>query len=614
MTLDRFVASYMGRSRLRFTTMGSVDDGKSTLIGRLLHDSGNLPTDQWPALESGEELDLSRVTDGLSSEREQGITIDVAYRYFSTPHRNFIVADAPGHVRYTRNMATAASTAQLALLVVDARKGVTTQTRRHAFIAALLGVRRFLICANKMDLVDYAESPFRAVVDSFSEFAARLGGVDLEFVPVSALRGDNVVEPSRRMPWYTRDTVLGQLEHVFVESDRNLVDFRFPVQGVARTPEFRGYTGQIPSGRIRRGEEIVVLPAREHARVVRIATADGDLDEAFAPQSVTIALDREIDIGRGDMIARPGNLPWVTDRFEAMVVTLAEGGIDATRPYGIQVGTQAGRVTFSVRYAIDVDTLRRRPSDALELNDIARVALRSTRNLFLDPYELNRAAGGFILFDEESFATVAAGMVIPRRSEDDLGPVESTSASADDRSADDVRRRCGVTLWLTGLSGAGKSTIAEALERRLVASGRAVVRLDGDRLREGLARDLGFSADDRRENIRRAAEVARLLNDSGVLVVAALISPYEEERRRARSIVGDERFVEIHVDAPLSLCEERDPKGLYGRARRGEIERFTGLTDPYEIPERPDLRLDTARSTVDECVDALEREIRSRVG
>lgn len=635
---SQFLREYEERSLLRFTTVGSVDDGKSTLIGRLLHDSNHLRLDQLATLTAdsrrqgsvrsvgsvgaGDDgtLDFALLTDGLKAEREQGITIDVAYRYFSTPKRNFIIADTPGHVQYTRNMATGASTAHLAIILIDARKGLLTQTKRHAFIASLLGIPRLLVAVNKMDLVDDSQEVFESIREDFSRFAVRLGIVDLKFIPISALRGDNVVHPSERLAWYHGETILEHLETVYVGSDRNLIDFRFPVQLAVRpNPDFRGFAGQVASGRIRVGEEVMVLPSRRRSRIERIIAFDGDLEEAYPSQSVTLTLTDELDIARGDVLVRPNNLPHIERRFEAMLIWLDEAPLDPSRVYVVQHGTRSVKAAIEqVRYRVNVDTLSREEAQPLEMNEIGRVEFEAHQPLFFDAYRLNRQTGGFILVDRHSHRTVAAGLFIHRLSASELEFESTSTERAADPAAvtrDERLARTGAaprTIWLTGLSGSGKSTIARALERALFDLGRAVYSLDGDVLRTGLNADLGFSPEDRAENVRRVAAVAQLMNDAGTTVITSLISPFDKERQAARTAIGEGRFLEIAVTTPLEECEKRDPKGLYRKARAGEIPEFTGVSSPYEPPRNPDLELDTSTLTVDECVERILALLSSR--
>ncbi len=614
---------------LRLVTAGSVDDGKSTLIGRLLHDANALYEDHLEALRkaaggAGRELDFSLVTDGLRAEREQGITIDVAYRHFSTPKRRFIIADTPGHEQYTRNMATGASTADVAVILIDAQLGVVTQSKRHGFICSLLGVPRAVIAVNKMDLVGYREAMFNAIREEYSNFAARLGFVDLGFIPVSALQGDNVVSRSDRMPWYVGPALLPHLEDMYVGGDANLIDFRFPVQRVVRPDQhFRGYSGQVASGVVRKGDEVVVLPSGKRSRIERIVTFGGDLDYAFPPLSVTLCLSDQVDASRGDMIAHPHNVPRAERAIEAMLVWMSDTPLKVGRSYLIKQTTASVKAScVNILYRVDPDTLHRASARELGLNDIGRVRLTLFRPLLVDEYTKNRATGSFILIDLVSNATVGAGMIIERL----LAPepaATSTSPTASSHIVYQVgkvstRERVKLlghepaTIWLTGLSAAGKSTIAFELERRLITAGHACAALDGDNFRHALNRDLGFSPANRRENIRRVAEVAKLFNEAGLIVVTAFISPYREDRELARSIVGPERFVEVYLSADLATCERRDPRGLYAKARAGEIPDFTGVSAPYELPVAPDVTLDTEREGIDECVRKLFELISQR--
>jgi len=632
--IREFLEKNATKDLLRFSAVGSVDDGKSTLIGRLLHDTKSIYEDQLSSLRSdssrigtGPEIDFALLTDGLRAEREQGITIDVAYRYFSTPRRNFIIADTPGHEQYTRNMATGASTAHLAIILIDAQHGILTQTRRHSFIASLLGIPRLLVAVNKMDLVGYAQPVFDRIVAEFTEFATRLGITDLKFIPISALLGDNVVTWSPKMPWYHGESVIDHLETVYIGSDRNLVDFRFPIQYVVRPNQaFRGYAGQVASGVVKVGEEVLALPSMRTTRVKSILSYGGEHEYAFAPMSVTITLEDEIDLSRGDLLVHPKNLPSVQSNFEAMVVWMAEAPMDPSRPYLVKHTTRTTRATVQqLHYRVDVNTLSRGAADTLGLNEIGRVAFQSTHKLFVDPYKKNRLTGSFVVVDPVSNGTVAAGMIIDRlpegqirsaavglsapRSENIRAEVSPVSVEARERLLD----QRAVTLWMTGLSGSGKSSIAQELERRLHAQGRHVYVLDGDNLRFGLNRDLSFSRTDRSENIRRAAEVARLFNDAGTVVIVPIISPFREDRERARAIIGPERFIEVYLSTPLAVCEGRDVKGLYRKARAGEIAEFTGISSPYEPPEHPALALDTSGLGLSESVDLLQSAIAPRL-
>ena len=594
---------------LRLATAGSVDDGKSTLIGRLLHDTKSIMRDQLDELAAVSEqrganaLDLSLLTDGLRAEREQGITIDVAYRYFATPRRRFVLADTPGHLQYTRNMVTGTSTANASVVLVDARKGVLEQTRRHTFIASLLHVPHLVICINKMDAVDWSEPVYDAIVADFSHFASRIDIADVTFIPISALAGDNVVEPSTHMPWYRGPPLLYHLEHVHIAADHNLLDARFPVQWVIRDPAsgYRGYAGRMASGVLRPGDEIVVLPQGSRATIAGLETYDGPLAEAGAPMSLTVRLSEDVDVSRGDLLCRPNNQPTVAGELDAMVCWMSEKPLQAGGRFVVKHTTRAVQaVAEQVVYRIDVNTLHRDESAAeLGLNDIGRVRLRLAAPLAVDAYRRNRTTGSFIVIDETTNQTVGAGMV--------AHPVPAPVATDGARSANVVwspsaltraeRWRSlgqrGATLWLTGLPASGKSTLAAEVERRLVTAGRQAYRLDGDNLRHGLNGDLGFDAAGRAENVRRTAHVAALLADSGAVAIVSLVSPYAADRAAARAVheQAGVPFVEVFVDTPLQECERRDPKGLYARARRGEIAAFTGISDRYDEPAAPDARV-----------------------
>ncbi|GAA3850230.1 adenylyl-sulfate kinase [Saccharothrix violaceirubra] len=583
---------------LRIATAGSVDDGKSTLIGRLLYDSKAFFVDQLAAIERtsrerGEDVpNLALLTDGLRAEREQGITIDVAHRYFATPRRKFVIADTPGHVQYTRNMVTGASTADVALILVDARKGVLEQSRRHAFIAALLGIPHFVVCVNKMDLVGWSQERYDEIREEFRRFAMRLDVPDLSFVPMSALNGDNVVNRGTEAPWYEGTSLLHHLEEVHVASDHNLIDARLPVQYVIRPhQDFRGYAGTVSGGVFRPGDEVVVLPSGFTTVVERLWGPGGEpVAEAFPPQAVTVELADHVDVSRGDLLCRPNNRPHVGQDVDAMVCWLTERStLKPGAKYLVKHTSQL--VKASVRtldYRLDVNTLHRdETATGLSLNEIGRISLHTQTPLLFDSYRRNRGTGSFVLVDEATNDTVAAGMI--------TGPRVSSSnvvwhAPTVTREQRPTR---GLTVWLTGLSGSGKSTVAAELERRLVASGRPAYLLDGDNLRHDLNADLGFAADDRAENVRRTGAVARLFADAGTVAIVSLISPYQADRdavRAAHEAAGLE-FVEVFVDTPLEICERRDPKGMYARARAGEIRGFTGVDDPYEAPVDPELVL-----------------------
>jgi bifunctional enzyme CysN/CysC len=601
-------------SLLRIATAGSVDDGKSTLIGRLLHDSKSIFEDQLDAIERTSasrgdgQTDLALLTDGLRAEREQGITIDVAHRYFATPKRKFVIADTPGHVQYTRNMVTGASTANLALLLVDARKGVLEQTRRHALLSSLLRVPHLVLCVNKMDLVDFSQEVFEEIREEFASFAAKLEITDLAFIPISALQGDNVVRRSESMPWFEGQPLLGYLEDVHIASDRNLVDNRFPVQTVIRPmsaehPDYRGYAGSVVGGIFKQGDEVMVMPSRKVSKISRIDTPNGEAEQAFPPMAATLLLEDEIDVSRGDMICRPTNQPTANRRFEAMVCWFDEtSSLRTGAPYQLKHTTRwLTAEVESLRYRLDVDTLHRDlDAETLEVNDIGRISVHATAPLFFDEYRVNATTGSFILVDPATDLTVAAGMIIGAG--EGGGAVGSDAPVAENITFHPSKLSreerwtalggAGATLWLTGLSGSGKSTIATAVEHSLVKSGRAALMLDGDNLRHGLCADLGFSEEDRVENVRRVGEVAKLLAESGGVAIASLVSPYRDARDRVRAAHEEAGvpFYEIHVDTPLEECERRDPKGLYAKARAGEITDLTGVGSPYEAPERPELR------------------------
>jgi bifunctional enzyme CysN/CysC len=588
-------------------TAGSVDDGKSTLIGRLLYDSKSIFSDQLEAVERTSRqrgdgyTNLALLTDGLRAEREQGITIDVAYRYFATPRRKFIIADTPGHVQYTRNMVTGASTADLAIVLLDARNGVLEQSRRHAFIASLLGIPHIVVCINKMDLVDWSQTRFEELRDEFRSFAMKLDVHDLVFIPISALHGDNVVQRSATADWYDGTPLLHHLENVHIASDRNLIDARFPVQYVIRPQrgsdhqwhDYRGYAGTVSGGVFKAGDEVVVLPSGYTSKVAEVRGPGGDVvAEAFPPQSVTLRLTDDIDISRGDMICRPNNRPFVSQDVDAMVCWFSESSsLTPGARYRIRHTTRAVMAQVEeLEYRLDVNTLHRdERADALNLNEIGRVRLRTQVPLMFDNYRQNRLTGSFVLVDPVTNNTVAAGVILGA----EQGNVNSNvvwHANAVERSE---RQSQGLTVWLTGLSGSGKSTVAVELERRLVSSGRPGYLLDGDNLRHGLNADLGFGASDRAENVRRVGEVAKLFADAGFVAVVSLVSPYRADRNKVRASHESAglRFVEVFVDTPLAVCEARDPKGLYAKARAGQISGFTGIDDPYEPPELPELVL-----------------------
>ena len=595
---------------LRIATAGSVDDGKSTLIGRLLFDGKAIFEDQLGAVESASAArghagpDLALLTDGLRAEREQGITIDVAYRYFATPKRKFIIADTPGHIQYTRNMVTGASTADVALILIDARHGVLEQSRRHAFLATLLGIPHLVLCVNKMDLVDYSQERFNEIRQEFAAFASKLEVPDLTFIPVSALLGDNVVTASTEMPWYEGPALLGHLEELHVASDRNLIDTRMPVQYVIRPQQadfhdFRGYAGTVAGGVFRPGDEVVVLPSGFSTMVTNVWGPGGTkLDEAFSGQAVTIELADNLDISRGDMLCRPNNRPVSTQDVDAMICWMdSDLKLETDSTYTILHTTRETRVSVKeLEYRLDINTLHRSDEAAdLGLNEIGRVRLRTQKPLHFDPYRRNRDTGSFILIDEATNNTVAAGMILGA-SQNEPNIVWHSGAVTREQ-----RKTQGMTLWITGLSGSGKSSVAVEVERRLVAAGKPAYILDGDNLRHGLNANLGFSPEGRQENVRRVAEVAKLMADAGVVAIVSLVSPYREHRDAARAIHDADGlpFLEIFMDTPLEMAEARDTKGLYAKARAGEIPEFTGISAPYEAPLRPDLLLRPSDGDVD---------------
>lgn len=627
-----YLEQHERKELLRFITCGSVDDGKSTLIGRLLYDSKMLYEDQLAQLESeskvhgttGGGFDPALVTDGLRAEREQGITIDVAYRYFSTAKRKFIIADTPGHEQYTRNMATGASTADLAIILIDARHGVLTQTKRHSFIVSLLGIRHVIVTINKMDLVGYSQSRFDEICQDYKEFASRLDLPDLHFIPLAALHGENVVDPSPNMPWYRGSTLMSFLESVYIGSDRNLEDFRLPIQYVNRPNlDFRGFCGTISSGIVRKGDEVMVLPAKRTSRIKRIVTFDGDLDEAFCSQSITVVLEDEVDCSRGDMIVRPGNVPKVSNTLDATIVWLSAEALIPGKTYLFKHTTQTvpGQID-SLRYRVDVNTLHRSPSPELQLNEIGRCSITLNQPIYFDAYRRNRSTGSFIIIDRISNATVGAGMISDRdvarqrtaawEAED---KVSETGAQRSDVTSDEREARFGqkpATVLFTGLTGTGKSTIARSVERLLFDKGRAVAVMDGEGMRRGVNMDLGYSTEDRSENLRRSAHIARLLNDAGLICLAAFVAPSQSVRDRVAEVVGRDRFLVIHCDADEPTRETRDTKGHYRQAREGKLPNFPGVSAPYEVPDAPDLVLNTGTQSIDQCAEAIVRLLTER--
>jgi len=616
-----YLETHGDKGLLRFITCGSVDDGKSTLIGRLLYESGLLLEDQLAALQAdsrrigtqGEELDLALLLDGLAAEREQGITIDVAYRYFQTDRRKFIIADTPGHEQYTRNMVTGASTADCAVLLLDASKGLLTQTRRHSYLVWLLGLRHVALAVNKLDLLDYSQERFTALASEYQELAGRIGLPDVACIPLSALRGDNVVERSPRMPWYQGPTLLEYLEGVEVDEDRVAAGpLRLPVQWVNRpNPEFRGFAGLIVSGRVQPGQTVVVQPGGEQTRVERIVTYEGDRPSAVAGESVTVTLTDEIDCSRGDVICEAGRPARVGEQFEATIVWMAEEPMLQGRSYLLRAGATEAMATIApLKYKLDMDTLEHLAAEQLALNEIGVCELELDRPLAFDAYTESRDMGGFVLIDRLSNHTVAGGMLnfeLRRSQNVHPQPVSVGKAAHAEQKA---QRPC--VIWLTGLSGAGKSTIANVLLEELQRLNRHTYLLDGDNVRQGLNKDLGFTDADRVENIRRIAEVSRLMVDAGLIVITSAISPFASERQMARELMEEGEFIEVFVDAPLEVAESRDPKQLYARARRGEIKNFTGIDSPYEAPRSPEVHVDTTGTSPAQAAQLILSELRRR--
>jgi len=622
----KWLAEQERKELLRFLTCGSVDDGKSTLIGRLLYDTKQIFDDQLSALESdsrkhgtqGEGIDFALLVDGLSAEREQGITIDVAYRFFASEKRKFIVADTPGHEQYTRNMVTGASTADLAVLLVDARKGVLTQTRRHSYLAQLLGIRHFIVAVTKMDLVDFDQVAFDSITADYRVFAESIGISDWVPIPLSGLGGDNVSERSSRMSWFDGPTLLEHLDTVPLDAAADArKPLRLPVQWVNRPDQsFRGFTGQIASGSVVRSQDIRVLPSGRTTRIERIVTADGDLEEAVAGQSVTVTFTHEVDCSRGDVIAAADAPPEVADQFEATIVWMDEHEMLPGRGYWLKIGSQTVTATVQhPKYEVNVNTLEHLAAQTLELNSIGVATVATDREIVFEPYAVengspNRALGGFILIDKLTNATVAAGMLhfaLRRALNIHRQPLE---VSRETHAA--LKGQKPVVLWFTGLSGSGKSTIANIVEKKLAARGRHTFLLDGDNVRHGLNRDLGFTEADRIENIRRVGEVARLMADAGLIVLTAFISPFRAEREIVRNMLPEGEFIEVFIDTPLADAEKRDPKGLYAKARAGEIKNFTGIDSPYEVPDDAEIVIDTLAVSAEEAAERIIAELIER--
>ncbi|MGM0927702.1 MAG: sulfate adenylyltransferase subunit CysN [Pseudomonadota bacterium] len=619
--IEGYLKSHEHKGLLRFITCGSVDDGKSTLIGRLLFESKLLFEDQLAAIEAdskkwgtqGGEMDFALLVDGLAAEREQGITIDVAYRFFSTDKRKFIVADTPGHEQYTRNMVTGASTADAAILMVDARQGILPQTRRHSFLMSLIGMRHIVVAINKMDLVEYSKDRFDEIVEEYREFAKQLGLEDITFIPMSALKGDNVIEHGHHMPWYHGPTLMAYLETVEVDEERlQHQPFRMPVQWVNRPNlDFRGFTGMIASGSIKPGDAIRVQPSGQSSTVKQIYTYDGDLEQAIAGQSVTLLLEDEIDISRGDVISGVDQPAQVADQFETSLVWMHDEPLLPGRPYLLKLGTQTLSATVTdIKYQVNINTLEHTAAKQLDLNGIGVCTLSLSKPVAFDAYKENADTGGFILIDRMTNNTVGAGMLhfALRRSQN----IHMQHVDIDKQARAISKAQQPAVLWFTGLSGAGKSTIANLVEKKLHAAGQHTYLLDGDNARHGLNRDLGFTDADRVENIRRVGEVAKLMVDAGLIVLTAFISPFRSERQMARDLVEEGEFIEIFVDTPLDVAEDRDPKGLYKKARRGELKNFTGIDSAYEAPENPDLHIKTTEMSSEEAADAIVEMLRKR--
>jgi bifunctional enzyme CysN/CysC len=609
-----YLLSHENKSLLRFITCGSVDDGKSTLIGRLLYDSKMIFEDQLDALEAdskksgtqGENIDFALLVDGLAAEREQGITIDVAYRYFSTEKRKFIVADTPGHEQYTRNMATGASTADLAILLIDARKGILTQTRRHSFIASSLGIRKLVLAINKMDLVDYDQSVFDTIKKDFLAFASELNkDIEIQAIPMSALAGDNITENSNATPWYSGPSLMTHLETVPVDDDKETRPFRMPVQWVNRPNlDFRGFSGQIASGVIRPGDKIKTLPSAKETTIERIVTQAGDLDIAVAGQSVTLTFADEVDTSRGDVICAAGEPAEVSDQFQARVMWMADDAMLPGRRYLLKIGakTVPAQIT-GLKHRIDVNDLQSRPATELGLNEMGVCTISLDQAIAFDAYDVNRETGGFILIDRLTNNTVGLGLLdfALRRAAN----IHWQALDVDRSTLAEQKEQKPAVLWFTGLSGSGKSTIANALQKKLFSMGKHTFVLDGDNVRHGLNRDLGFTDADRVENIRRVSNVAKLMSDAGLITLVSFISPFRSERQMARNMMTNGEFVEIHVDTTLEVVEQRDVKGLYKRARAGEIKHFTGIDSPYEAPLEAEIIVNTASQSAEDAADSI---------
>ena len=616
--IDAYLEKHQHKTMLRFITCGSVDDGKSTLIGRLLYDSKMIFEDQLAALENdskrvgtqGQEIDFALLVDGLAAEREQGITIDVAYRFFATESRKFIVADCPGHEQYTRNMVTGASTADLAVILIDARKGVLVQTKRHSFLCHQLGIKNLVLAVNKMDLIGYDQAKYDAIIENYRKFAESIGIENFTAIPISGLAGDNITSQSENTDWYDGPTLMQHLEAVEVRSDANLAKpFRMPVQWVNRPNlDFRGFSGLISTGSVKPGDKVRSLPSGKTSTVKSIVTMDGDLEEAISGQSVTITLEDEIDCSRGDVLAAADSPPAVADQFESTIVWMDEEPLVVGRAYWMKLGTQMVSVTVAEpKFEINVNTMDHLAAKTLELNSIGVSEITTDRAIVFDPYSENRALGGFILIDKLSNRTVGAGMLHFSLRRAQNVHWQAVDITRDDHAA--MKNQKPRVLWFTGLSGSGKSTIANEVEKKLAIMNRHTFLLDGDNVRHGLNKDLGFTESDRIENIRRIGEVAKLMTDAGLIVLTAFISPFRADRRLVRDMMGEGEFIEIHVDTPLEVAEQRDVKGLYKKARAGELKNFTGIDSPYEEPEDPEIRVNTVAMSPEEAADYIIKQI-----
>lgn len=622
----KYLKRQENKELLRLLTCGSVDDGKSTLIGRLLHDTKLIYEDQLASIKrdsekmgsAGDEIDLSLLVDGLAAEREQGITIDVAYRYFSTDKRKFIIADTPGHEQYTRNMATGASTCDLAIILIDARKGVLAQSKRHSFICALLGIKHIVVAINKMDLVEYSEERFNEICEEYRNFSARLDIDDVHFIPISALKGDNVVDRSPSMPWYQSSPLLNYLETVHIASDRNLIDMRLPVQYVNRPNlNFRGFAGTMASGVLRQGDEVVTVPGGQKSKVKEIYTFDGPLQEAFPPMSVTVTLEDEIDVSRGDTFSHPNNKPKLERDLEAMLVWMAEEPMKPGNPYYFKMATNlvTGNIA-NLRYRVNINELHSEETDQLQLNEVGRCHIALDRAIPYDPYRKNRMTGGFIVIDRMTNNTVGAGMVIERRTDDDKVSFWEESVSetlhrqTSPVSLEERVKKLGHSpkaILLTGFTGAGKTEVAYALERRLFDGGHSVMVIDGENMRLGISKDLGFTAGERSENLRRAAEVTKMINEAGVTAICALVAPDADVRARFKKSVGEDRYVEVYLSAPIEYCRQSEKREYYEKADAGEIRDVPGVSGKYDVPESPDITIATDKVSADEAVDSIIR-------